>query len=113
MSYANHNVPEFALSKIGGKWKMPILWRLGQHEVLRYSELRKELTGISHKMLSQQLDELESDGLISRKLYPVVPPKVEYSLTEKGRVALPAINAICELNILLEPEAACKDPNES
>lgn len=90
--------PEYALEKIGGKWKMPILWRLSQRPVWRYGELKRDLGQISHKMLSQQLKELGADGFIYRQLYPVVPPKVEYSLTDKGRLTLPAINALCELN---------------
>lgn len=90
-----HTQPEAALTIIGGKWKMPILWRLSLKPVWRYGELRRDLGTISHKMLSQQLKELEGSGLIQRKLYPVVPPRVEYSLTEKGRLALPAIQALC------------------
>ncbi len=93
--------PEYALEKIGGKWKMPILWRLSQHPVWRYSELKRDLGLISHKMLSQQLKELEQDRLIMRKLYPVVPPKVEYSLTERGELTLPVIRALCDLNQIL------------
>lgn len=77
---------------------MPILWRLSQRPVWRYSELKRDLGQISHKMLSQQLKELEHDRFIERKLYPVVPPKVEYSLTERGRLTLPAIRALCDLN---------------
>lgn len=87
--------PELALEKIGGKWKMPILWRLGQRDVWRYSELKRVFDPISDKMLSRQLRELEAEGLIHRELYPVVPPKVEYSLTDKGRKALPAVKALC------------------
>ena len=95
--------PESVLEKIGGKWKMPILWRLHRHPVLRYSELKRDLATISHKMLSQQLKELERDGLVNRILYPVVPPKVEYTLTERGRLTLPAIQALCELHTTLDP----------
>jgi DNA-binding HxlR family transcriptional regulator len=89
--------PEFALEKIGGKWKMPILWRLRQKKVWRYNELKRDLGQISDKMLSRQLRELETDGLIARHMYPVVPPKVEYRLTELGQTTLPAITALCEL----------------
>lgn len=87
--------PEQALEKIGGKWKMPILWRLGLRDSWRYSELKRDLDPISHKMLSRQLKELEADGLILRRQYPVVPPKVEYSITETGKLALPVIRALC------------------
>lgn len=90
-----HMQPEAALTIIGGRWKMPILWRLALRPVWRYGELKRDLGTISHKMLSQQLKELGESGLVDRKLYPVVPPHVEYSLTEKGRLALPAIRALC------------------
>jgi DNA-binding HxlR family transcriptional regulator len=101
--------PEYVLEKIGGKWKMPILWRLGQHPLLRYSEIRRGLEGISHKMLSRQLRELERDQLIDRKVYPVVPPKVEYSLTPLGKLALPAISALCDFQAVLPAAPECED----
>lgn len=75
---------EYTLSYIGGKWKPIILWHLGDEGIHRYSELKKKLGGINHKMLSQQLKELQRDGLIDRIEYPQVPPKVEYQITEKG-----------------------------
>ncbi len=101
--------PEYALERIGGKWKMPILWRLSQRPVWRYSELKRDLGSISHKMLSQQLKELERDDFIERILYPVVPPKVEYLLTEKGRLTLPAIRALCDLYNVLEEKMPCSE----
>jgi DNA-binding HxlR family transcriptional regulator len=103
--------PEYALEKIGGKWKMPILWRLSKQNVWRYGELKKDLGAISHKMLSQQLKELERDGLITRRLYPVVPPKVEYALSEQGKLTLPAITALCNLQAVLEDDAPCAATN--
>lgn len=93
--------PETALEIIGGKWKMPILWRLSRQSTWRYSELKRDLDNISHKMLSQQLKELERDGLIIRTMYPVVPPKVEYSLSERGALTLPVITALCQLHTTL------------
>ena len=63
---------------------------------MRYSELKRNLTPITHKMLSTQLKELEEDGIIIRKEYPQVPPKVEYSLSEKGISFIPIINAMCD-----------------
>ncbi|MGL5902651.1 MAG: winged helix-turn-helix transcriptional regulator [Cetobacterium sp.] len=75
---------EYTLSFIGGKWKPIILWHLGFEGVHRYGELKKKLNGINHKMLSQQLKELAEDGLVKRVEFPQVPPKVEYSMTEKG-----------------------------
>ncbi len=84
---------ELALSVIGGKWKGLILHRL-RKETLRFSELKKLLPDITDKMLIQQLRELESDGIISRKVYPVVPPKVEYKLTAKGKELSPVIESM-------------------
>ncbi len=74
---------DHTLNMIGGKWKLIILWYL-EKSTMRFSELEKSITGISQKMLTASLRELESDGLISRKVFAVVPPKVEYSLTKKG-----------------------------
>jgi len=76
---------------IGGKWKILILWRLSKN-TYRFSELKRQIPKISEKMLTQQLRELESDNIISRKVYPQVPPKVEYSLTDKGITLVPILN---------------------
>jgi DNA-binding HxlR family transcriptional regulator len=88
-----HNPVELALEVVGGKWKMPILWRL-KDRTWRYGELKRSLGGISHKMLTQHLRELEADGLLTRTVYAEVPPKVEYSITDLGRTAIPAIDAL-------------------
>lgn len=72
------------LKIIGGKWKPLILWFLNK-KTMRFSELMDSITGVNQKMLIQQLRELESDGLVKRKVYKVVPPKVEYSITPKGK----------------------------
>lgn len=90
-----NNPAELALDIIGGKWKMPILWRLNQ-KVWRYGELKRDLGKITHKMLTEQLRELESDGLVSREVYQVIPPKVEYSLTSKGQAVIPVIEKLRE-----------------
>jgi DNA-binding HxlR family transcriptional regulator len=90
-----NNPVELALEVIGGKWKMPILWRL-KEKPWRYGELKKNLGQITHKMLTEQLRELERDGLIHREVYQVVPPKVEYSLTKKGETAIPIIESLRE-----------------
>jgi len=74
---------EAALTVIGGKWKLKILNQL-LNGPIRYSDIKRAAKGITEKMLSQQLRELEEDGIISRKVYPVVPPKVEYTFTELG-----------------------------
>lgn len=73
------------MDKIGGKWKPVILWLLLINGTMRFSELDKSIVGITQKMLSQQLKNLEDEKIINRVSYPVVPPKVEYSLTEKGK----------------------------
>ncbi len=78
------------LDLIGGKYKALILWHLSDG-TLRYSDLRKRITGATAKMLTQQLRELESDELVHREVYPVIPPKVEYSLTALGQSLLPIL----------------------
>lgn len=88
-----NNPVELALDVIGGKWKMPILWRL-KDRVWRYQELRRSLGRVTHKMLTQQLRELERDGLVTRTVFPVVPPRVDYAITDFGRSAMPAIEAL-------------------
>jgi len=72
------------IKMIGGKWKLIILLELLDMTTLRFNELHRLISGISQRMLTRQLRELENDGLVVRKIYPVVPPKVEYSLTVDG-----------------------------
>ncbi|MBQ8910329.1 MAG: helix-turn-helix transcriptional regulator [Oscillospiraceae bacterium] len=84
---------ETTLSLIGGKYKALILWHLSQG-ILRFSELRDRIENATPKMLTQQLRELEAQQLIHRKVYPVVPPKVEYSLTELGKSLMPVLVAM-------------------
>lgn len=80
---------------IGGKYKSVILWHL-MGKTLRYSEIHRLVSKATDKMLAQQLRELEDSGLISRKVYPVVPPKTEYSLTDFGRTLVPILDAMCD-----------------
>ena len=87
------NPVELAQDVVGGKWKMPILWRLATR-TWRYNELKRELAGVSDKMLTQQLRELERHGLISRTVHPVVPPHVDYDITPLGLTAVPVIEAL-------------------
>jgi len=88
------NIPiEITLNLIGGKWKVLILWLL-KDRILRFSELKRKLPKITQKMLTNQLRELESDGLVHRKVYAQVPPKVEYSLTDLGKSFLPILKAM-------------------
>lgn len=84
---------EVTLDLIGGKYKALILWHLSQ-EKLRFSGLHKAISGATPKMLTQQLRELESQALIHREVYPVIPPKVEYSLTGLGRSLMPVLIAM-------------------
>jgi DNA-binding HxlR family transcriptional regulator len=84
---------EATLDLIGGKYKALILWHLSERK-LRFSELRKVITTATPKMLTQQLRELESQALIHREVFAVVPPKVEYSLTELGRSLMPILVAM-------------------
>jgi DNA-binding HxlR family transcriptional regulator len=86
----------YILSVVGGKWKWIILALLFQDGVQRYGQLKKSIPGITHKMLSQQLKELESEALIHRKEYHQIPPKVEYSLTEKGKTLIPILQLMGE-----------------
>lgn len=85
---------ELALSVIGGKWKALILNQLIQNECRRFGELRRGLPAVTDKMLTQQLREMEADGIVHRKVYAVVPPKVEYSLTDLGRELIPVVDSM-------------------
>lgn len=85
---------EATIQLIGGKYKAVILWHL-MNKTLRYSELHKLMPKATDKMLAQQLRELEKDDLISRKVYPVVPPKTEYSLTDFGKTLAPILDELC------------------
>jgi DNA-binding HxlR family transcriptional regulator len=86
---------EAAIDVIGGKWKPLILWWLYQR-THRFAELRRKMPRITEKMLTQHLRELEADGIVRRRVYPTVPPKVEYSLTEYGLSLKRALRAICD-----------------
>ena len=87
---------ELTLSIIGGKWKMLVLWHLGREGTKRFGELKNLMPGITQRMLVNQLRELEDHLIVHREVYPVVPPKVEYSLTEQGRTLMPILDAMYE-----------------
>lgn len=95
--------PEMAASSVEdafrileGRWKMVIVFHLFDRGVLRFSELERAIPAVSQKMLIQQLRDLERDGVVSRTVYPQVPPKVEYDLTAWGKAMCPALDALLE-----------------
>lgn len=86
---------ELCLQVIGGKWKPIILWRLHVEGVRRFGELKKAMPNITQKMLTQQLRELEADGMVSRRVHAEVPPRVEYALTALGESVIPILESMC------------------
>lgn len=90
-----HCPAEATIEVLGGRWKAHVVWLLlqGTH---RFGELRRSLPGVSQKVLTQQLRELEAHGVLSRKVFAEVPPKVEYSMTDRGRSLKPVIDAMCK-----------------
>ena len=84
---------ELTMALVGGKWQCVILWHLRKHS-LRFNQLKRRLGDITPKMLTQQLRDLEENDLIYRKVYPVIPPKVEYGLTEYGKTFVPILKSM-------------------
>ena len=93
----------YTLSLLSGKWKMVILYLLSEEQPIRFNELRRQVGSITYKMLSGQLKELEADGLIIRNEYAQVPPKVEYSLSERGLSLMPVLDAMCYWGVDNQP----------
>lgn len=91
------------LEVIGGKWKPLILYLLC-NSTLRFNELHRAINGVTQKVLSQQLRQLESDGLITRKVYPEIPPKVEYSMTKAGKSLVPIFKLMDEWGKMYNPK---------
>ena len=89
---------ERAIYFLGGKWKIRILFTLFNNKKVRFNELKKVLKTITQQMLSKQLKELETDGIVRRKVYQIVPPKVEYSLTEFGLSVIPILKSFSDWN---------------
>jgi len=87
---------DYAFQRIGGKYKGRIIWYIHTHTVLRYGELKRSIVGITPKMLTQTLRELEEDDLVIRRVYSEVPPKVEYTLTESAKELIPFIDHLRE-----------------
>ena len=96
---SNENLGEtgfsYTLSLVNGKYKMTILYTLMEFGVVRFNEMQRYIGGISYKTLSATLKQLEADQLVHREEYPQIPPKVEYSLTERGRSLIPILDAMC------------------
>ncbi|MEM5596393.1 helix-turn-helix domain-containing protein [Niallia circulans] len=86
----------YTLSVVGGKWKMLILYLLSESQPVRFNDMKRRIGTITFKTLSSQLKDLEADGMIIRKEYPQIPPKVEYSLTHKAESILPILEQLCE-----------------
>ena len=86
----------YTMKILTGKYKMIILYWLNEFDVMRYSEIKKQLGKITHKTLSENLKELEADDLIVRKEYPQIPPKVEYRLSARGKSLIPILGAMCD-----------------
>jgi DNA-binding HxlR family transcriptional regulator len=97
LCYVSNKEPfEYTLSIISGKWKLKVIYLLACSGTLRYGELKKNIEGITHKMLSSQLKELENENILLRKEYPQIPPKVEYSLASKGQSLIPIVRDMCK-----------------
>ncbi|MBK6539749.1 MAG: helix-turn-helix transcriptional regulator [Flavobacteriales bacterium] len=90
-----HCALDVTMEMVGGKWKTIVLWYL-RKDKKRFSELRRQIPGITEKMLSLQLRQLEKDGFVSRTIYPEVPPRVEYALTPHGKTLLPLLEEIAK-----------------
>ena len=96
-SIDRNNCPlTYSLNLIGGKWRLPILWALWKNDTLRYNELKAKVEGITNMMLSQTLKEMERNGMILRKQYIEMPPRVEYSLTESGKQLIPSLESLAQ-----------------
>ena len=94
----------YTMSLIQGKYKMFILYTLMEFQVVRFNEMQRYIGNITYKTLSATLKQLEADGLILRKEYPQIPPKVEYSLTERGRSLIPILDQMCDWGYNNRPE---------
>lgn len=89
----------YTVSVIGGKWKMVILYLLAENQPVRFNDLKRQIGAITYKTLSSHLKELEADGLVKRIEYPQIPPKVEYSLTDKAETLIPVMEGLCEWGV--------------
>lgn len=86
----------FALTLIGSKWRLPIIWVLWKNKTIRYNELKRQVDGITNMVLSQSLKEMEKQGLVVRTQFMEIPPRVEYSLTKTGEALIPSLKSLAE-----------------
>jgi DNA-binding HxlR family transcriptional regulator len=107
---ATHCPVEVTLSVIGGKWKPLILWHLSEGGVRRFLELQRTIPGITRKMLTQHLRELERDGVVARQIFDEMPVRVEYSLTKYGQTLRPLIRVLCDWGSKHEAHVASSGP---
>jgi len=101
-TYAEENLLcpiRYAIDVVGGKWKLPIICMLASGLPTRYSSIKRKLMGVTNMMLSQSLKELEASGLVHRKQYNEVPPRVEYTLTDKGKSIIPPLKKLAEWSV--------------
>ncbi len=97
---------DYTLSLISGKYKMVILYTLMEFGTVRFNEMKRYIGKISYKTLSKALKDLENCGLVNRKAYNEIPPKVEYSLTDKGKTLIPILDSMCEWGDQHKPESS-------
>lgn len=103
---------EYGLDVFGGRWKPRIICVLGAKGTLRYGELRDEMVNISDAVLSSSLKELMADGIVTRKSFDEIPPRVEYSLTEKGASVVPVLKEICRWSGMFHREVTADAPKQ-
>jgi DNA-binding HxlR family transcriptional regulator len=109
-SIDRNNCPlTYSLNLIGGKWRLPILWALWKSDTLRYNELKGKVEGITNMMLSQTLKEMERNGMILRKQYMEMPPRVEYSLTESGEQLIPSLESLASWGKHMQKKELAKE----
>lgn len=101
---------EYGLDVFGGRWKSRIICVLAAKDTLRYSELRNELANISDAVLSSEIKELMASDIVNRRSYDEIPPRVEYSLTEKGASVVPILQSICQWAGLFHREVSAETP---
>ena len=97
---------EYGLELFGGKWKSRIICVLNEKKTLRYSSIRKEMLNITDAVLASTLKELIRDGLVDRRQYDEIPPRVEYSLTERGKSVVPILQSICKWAGIFQRESS-------